>query len=148
MKETSHMPIIRRGRPVDVNRLVDVWLNSVRATHRLLTEADIQALLPLVRETVLPNLAEVWLVCYYHGVAAGFMVLRGPRLDALFIDPSHFCLGCGRRLVEHARRLKGPLSASVNEQHREAAAFYRALGFRSSADRRTMMQADHFHCFT
>jgi len=33
---------IRIARPADMVRLLDVWLNSVRATHHFLTETDIQ----------------------------------------------------------------------------------------------------------
>jgi putative acetyltransferase len=85
------MPRLRRALPADRCRLVEVWLNSVRATHHFLTEADIQALLALVREVALPNLE--------------------------------------RLLVEHARRLKGALRVSVNEQNPAAIGFYAALGF-------------------
>jgi putative acetyltransferase len=119
----------RRALPADRHRLVEVWLNSVCATHHFLTEADIQALLVLVRDVVLPNLEEIWLVCDDDDVALGFMGLDGQSLEALFIDPSHFGCGAGRCLVEHARRLKGPLHISVNEQNPAAIGFYAALGF-------------------
>jgi putative acetyltransferase len=124
----SFEPHLRRAHSADTGRLVEVWLNSVRATHRFLTEADIQALLPVVRDVVLPNLEEVWLICD-DDVALGFMGLDGHSLEALFIDPSHLRRGGGRRLVEHARRLKGRLVVSVNEQNPAAIAFYTALGF-------------------
>jgi putative acetyltransferase len=112
-----------------MGRLVEVWLNAVRATHHFLTEADIEDLLPLVRNVVLPNLEEVWIVCDDDHRALGFMALDGHALEALFIDPSYFRRGGGRLLVEHARRLKGPLIVSVNEQNPAAIEFYAALGF-------------------
>lgn len=121
---------IRLARSADMGRLVEVWIASVRATHHFLTEDDIQTLLPLVREVVLPNLDEIWVVCSADDLAVGFMGLRGQILDALFLHPSHFRLGCGRHLVEHARRLKGPLVVSVNEQNLQAVAFYAAVGFK------------------
>lgn len=125
----SFEPHLRRARPSDISRLVEVWLNAVRATHHFLTEADIQALLPVVRDVVLPNLEEMWLVCDDDDVAVGFMALDGRSLEALFIDPSHLRRGGGRCLVEHARRLKGPLVVGVNEQNPAAIGFYVALGF-------------------
>lgn len=123
------MTRLRRARPADMGRLVEVWLSSVRATHHFLSEADIQGLLALVRDVALPKLEEVWLVCDDDDVALGFMGLDGPHLEAIFIDPSHLRRGSGRRLVEHARRLKGALRVSVNEQNLAAIRFYVALGF-------------------
>ena len=35
----------------------------------------------------------------------------------------------GRLLIEHARKLKGPLELDVNEQNPEARKFYEAMGF-------------------
>ena len=126
------MPRIRSELPADHGRLLGIWLNSVRATHHFLTEADIQSLLPEVRDVALPNLEEILVLCDDDDVAVGFMGLHGPSLEALFIDPSYFRRGGGRLLVEHARHLKGALLVSVNEQNPEALKFYCALGFEVS----------------
>ena len=120
--------IIREGRTADRDALVAIWLRSVRATHAFLTEEDIQKLLPLVREQVLPAL-EIW-VLVRDDEPIGFAGLDGARLEALFLDPAHFRSGGGRLLVEHARRLKGKLAVDVNQQQPEALRFYEALGFR------------------
>ena len=120
--------IIREGRTADRDVLVAIWLRSVRATHAFLTEEDIQKLLPLVREQVLPAL-EIW-VLIRDDEPIGFAGLDGARLEALFLDPAHFRSGGGRLLVEHARRLKGKLAVDVNQQQPEALRFYEALGFR------------------
>lgn len=126
------MPRIRDALPADHGRLLEIWLSSVRTTHHFLTEADIQLLLPEVRDIALPNLEEIWVLCDDDDVALGFMGLDGPHLEALFIDPSYFRRGGGRLLIEHARLLKGALVVSVNEQNLEALKFYRALGFEAS----------------
>ena len=119
---------IRRAKPADLRHLLEIWSRSVRATHHFLAEADIQSLLPIVRDTVLPNL-ELWVLCERNEVAGGFIGLDGARLEALFIDPRYIRGGGGKCLVEHARRLKGRLVVSVNEQNVEALAFYFACGF-------------------
>lgn len=119
---------LRPGTPEDHPALLDLWLRSVRATHAFLTEADIQDLHPLVRDFALPAL-ELW-VLEENGRLHGWMGLDGAKLEALFIDPDHAGKGHGRRLVEHARALKGPLTLDVNEENPGAVAFYRRLGFR------------------
>jgi len=120
--------VIREALPTDRDALLALWLRSVRATHTFLSEDDIQELLPLVRDVALPAL-ELW-VLTRDDEPVGFAGLDGAKLEALFLDPSYIGQGGGRLLVEHARRLKGPLTVDVNEQHPEALKFYEAMGFR------------------
>src|SRR5690349_3027891 len=100
---------IREATPDDREGLLNIWLRSVRATHTFLTEADIQELLPLVRDAALVHL-ELWVLCSDAGGPMGFIGLDGSKLEALFVAPDHSGRGGGRLLVEHARRLKRPLT--------------------------------------
>lgn len=118
---------IREATAADHPALLDLWLRSVRASHTFLTEADIAELYPLVRDAALPGL-QLW-VADDDGTPAAFAGLDGAKLEALFVAPEYFRRGVGRTLVEHARRLKGPLTTDVNEQNPEAVRFYEALGF-------------------
>jgi putative acetyltransferase len=124
------MMTIRAAAPTDRPALLDIWLRSVRATHAFLTENDIQSLLPLVRDVALMHL-ELWVLCAEGGEAIGFLGLSGAKLEAMFLVPEQRRRGGGRLLVEHARRLKGPMSVDVNEQNPEAVLFYQAVGFRA-----------------
>lgn len=120
---------IREARPGDASALVDVWLSSVRATHSFLTEDDIQFLLPLVRESLASEQLELWVLASDANTLIGFMGLSGNSLEAMFLDPEHLRAGHGRRLVAHARQLKGALTVDVNEQNPAARRFYEACGF-------------------
>ena len=118
---------IRKAVADDHDTLVDIWLRSVKATHIFLTEQDIHALLPEVRNGALIKL-EWWVLCSDER-AIGFLGLSGSKVEALFISPESLRLGGGRMLLNHARRLKGVLTADVNEQNAEAVRFYEACGF-------------------
>ena len=120
---------IRPATAADRDALLAIWKDSVRATHRFLTEADVEALTPEVRDIALVAL-ELWVLEGDAGQPVGFMGLDGTKLEALFLAPSHFGRGGGQQLVEHARRLKGPLTVDVNEQNPAAVGFYDACGFR------------------
>ena len=122
---------IRRATTEDHVRLLSIWHDSVRATHSFLSHADIEALLPIVRDSVLPQMqsTELWVLCTDEDVPVGFMGLSGSSLDALFIAPSHLRQGAGRRLLAHARELKGKLRVDVNEQNSNAVEFYSTNGF-------------------
>jgi putative acetyltransferase len=121
--------MIRRAIPTDREALVDTWLRAVRATHTFLSEADIQSLLPLVRDYLASDGPEFWVLCDDAGATMGFMALSGSRLEALFLAPEFHRRGGGRRLVRHARELRGELTVDVNEQNPGARRFYEACGF-------------------
>src|SRR5262245_55894291 len=120
---------IRRPEDGELDLLLNIWLRSVRATHRFLTDPDVQALLPVVRDHALPEMRELWVLCTEDSEPIGFMGLSDDSVDALFIAPEHLRRGGGRMLIEHARRLKGSLRVDVNEQNPEAIRFYAATGF-------------------
>ncbi len=128
---------IQKARAEDHPILLDIWEQSVRASHVFLSEHDIQTLRPIVRDQALPGL-EVWVLCNAETEPVGFMGLDGNMLEALFISPTCFGQGGGRALLEHARAMKGPLRVDVNEQNPRAVEFYLANGFaitgRSSTD--------------
>ncbi|HQR42116.1 MAG TPA: GNAT family N-acetyltransferase [Gemmatales bacterium] len=130
------MPI-RLATTADHAPLLDIWLRSVRATHTFLSEAEIQVLVPAVRDQAFPNL-ELWVLCQDDGTLMGFMGLAGNSLEALFLAPEYTGQGGGKLLLDHARQLKGPLTTDVNEQNPAALQFYLANGFeqagRSSLD--------------
>jgi putative acetyltransferase len=118
---------IREAVAGDHDTLMDIWLRSVKATHTFLTEQDIQALLPEVRDVALAKL-ELWVLCSGER-AIGFLGSSGSKVEALFLAPESLRLGGGRMLLDHVRRLKGALTVDVNEQNVEAVRFYEACGF-------------------
>jgi putative acetyltransferase len=119
---------IRRATPADREALFDVWLRSARATHTFVSEEDMRSFIPLVRD-YLASEAEFWVLCSDAGAVAGLMGLTGGKMDALFLAPEHQRRGGGRRLVRHARELRGELTVDVNEQNAAACRFYEACGF-------------------
>lgn len=112
----------------DREELLDIWLRSVRATHAFLTEEDVQILLPHVRDGALLHL-ELWVLQADEETPAGFMGLDGNKLEMLFLAPEFLRQGGGTLLVQHARRLKGPLRVDVNEENSAARKFYEAMAF-------------------
>jgi putative acetyltransferase len=127
---------IRPAHLADHAALLDIWLRSVRATHSFLTEADIQTLLPIVRDVAFKHL-ELYVLCDHDDGPIGFSGLIDAKLEALFIDPNHVRRGSGRMLVDHARALKGPLTVDVNEQNSQAVKFYESCGFKVVGRSRT-----------
>lgn len=89
---------IRPSNPEDQPTLLDIWERSVRASHDFLSEQDIELIRAVVNERALPHL-ELWVLCNGAQEPMGFMGLDENRLEAMFIDPSHFRQGGGFEVV-------------------------------------------------
>jgi putative acetyltransferase len=120
---------IRRATPADREALFEVWLRSVRATHAFVSEDDVQALIPQVREYLASTGPEFWVLTSDDGAVMGFMGMNGAKMDSLFLAPEVLRMGYGRELVRHAREMHGELTVDVNEQNGAARLFYEACGF-------------------
>lgn len=114
----------------DNPRLVEIWLDAVRATHDFITEDDIQIFLPQVRDDYLPTLEVV--VAEIQCRPVGFAGLDGSKLEMLFVDPAHHGAGIGKTLVGCTSAMNGPLTVDVNEQNPAALAFYLKCGFKQT----------------
>lgn len=118
---------IRRGTPADVPRAVEIWRGAVDATHGFLTREDRAEIDVMVERDFLPNV-DLWLSLGEKGRAAGFLVLDGDMIDALFVDPAVHGQGHGTRLLNHALAL-GATRVEASEQADNALPFYLARGF-------------------
>lgn len=116
----------------DLGRLFDVWEASVRATHHFLREADIQALIPVVRQT-LAGTAPLHCLRGADGRACAFMGVADGKVEMLFVHPDARGSGAGRTLMRHAIEVLNAAEVDVNEQNAQAVGFYRHLGFESFA---------------
>jgi len=118
---------IRRSRPEDGQRAVEIWRAAVDATHHFLTpehRAEIDALV----QDFLPR-SEMWLAVDEADRPVAFMIAANGRMEGLFVDPACHGRGIGRALVTHAFAERSLLTTEVNEQNPAALAFYERLGF-------------------
>jgi putative acetyltransferase len=121
---------VRLARAEDMERLLELWERSVRATHHFLTEHDVVALRPLVAEELAGDAVGWWVLVSAEDAPIGFLGFTDDTIEGLFLDPDYHGRGGGTLLVEHAQRLAwGRLAVDVNEQNEAAIGFYRGLGF-------------------
>lgn len=119
---------VRAGTPADVPRALEIWRSAVDATHGFLRPADRRDIDGLVAEEFLPN-AALWLIDDAAGRAAGFLVMDGQMIDALFVDPALHGRGYGSALLDHALMLSPEATVEASEQATNALPFYEARGF-------------------
>lgn len=120
---------IRRGTHADVGRALQIWRDAVDATHGFLSPEHRAEIDAMVAEQFLPR-ADLWLVDGDDGEAAGFLVMDGDMIDALFVDPKLHGRGYGSALVAHALKLAPNARVDASEQADNALPFYLAKGFR------------------
>ncbi|HWK41219.1 MAG TPA: acetyltransferase [Croceibacterium sp.] len=118
---------VRRGTPADAGRALEIWRAAVDATHRFLAPEHRQQIDAMLAKW-LPA-ADLWIVEGADGRAAGFMVMDGRMIDALFVDPALHGRGFGTALLDHALTLAPDAVVDASEQADNALQFYEARGF-------------------
>jgi putative acetyltransferase len=112
-----------------IQRLVDIWEASVRATHHFLSEQDIQAIKPLVKHGLqeIPHL----FIAQDNTNPSGFIGVADNKIEMLFIHPDARGQGIGKMLVQYALIHLKSTFVDVNEQNPQAIGFYEKLGFKT-----------------
>lgn len=121
---------IRMSRQSEAPEIIQIWKNSVDATHDFLTAHDRQE----IEKDVVGIFSEtpVWIATDLEDHPLGFMFLHEGHLEALFVDASARGLGVGKQLISKALALHPDLSVDVNEQNQQALGFYQHMGFQVS----------------
>ena len=109
------------------NQILNVWEESVTATHHFLTPIDFQAIRNYVRTI---DFSRLNVFCMMDGdIMAGFIGIAAHKVEMLFIAPRYFRQGLGKRLMMLAVSEWKIERVDVNEQNESAVEFYRCLGF-------------------
>lgn len=119
--------MIRVAAEADYPFLIDVWEQSVRATHHFLPEdylQEIKLLLPAIFPSVPMYVYEddAKQLLGFTGVADG-------KIEMLFLRPDARGKGIGKILLHYAMYILGAYELDVNEQNGQAVAFYLHMGF-------------------
>ena len=112
-----------------LNRLLEVWEGSVRATHLFLSEGEIIRIREYVPQA-LKGIAHLLIAENEAGLPVAFMGIENGALDMLFIAPEERAKGLGKRLLQHGMESYAVECLAVNEQNPQARGFYEHMGFR------------------
>lgn len=120
--------VIRIGTTDDYDEVLNIWEDSVRATHHFLTETDIQDLKALIRNEYLKQVDLFIYVQQSRTVA--FLGILNRKIEMLFVLSSERGKGIGKELVEFAIEKEEADKVDVNEQNESATEFYKKMGFK------------------
>jgi putative acetyltransferase len=121
--------IVENVLPENYAEMLNVWENSVRATHNFITEEDIEFFKPIIMEQAFPA---VTLRCVKNesGSIVGSVGTYESKIEMLFILDDARGLGMGKALLQYAIEHLGATQVDVNEQNPQAVGFYQHMGFK------------------
>lgn len=118
--------MIRRLQKADVDRVMDLWLDTNLKAHNFVHAAYWRSNFEPVKE-MLPQ-AEVY-VYESAGEIQGFVGLSGEYIEGIFVVDEMQSQGIGRRLLDHMKATKDTLYLSVYQKNTRAIRFYHREGF-------------------
>lgn len=111
-----------------IEKLCNIWEESVRATHLFLCDSEIKEIAKYVPEGLkhIPNLI---IAENDKNEPVGFMGIDGRKLEMLFISPEERGKGLGKMLIQYGIKNYSINEVGVNEQNPQAKGFYEHMGF-------------------
>lgn len=112
-----------------ITALLDVWEDSVRATHDFLSLEEVAKIREFVPQA-LGGIAHLVIETDENGKPLAFMGIENGRLEMLFIKSSERGKGLGAKLLKHGMENHNVNELAVNEQNPQARGFYEHMGFK------------------
>ena len=112
-----------------IKELLKVWENSVRATHKFLSNEEILEIKKYVPEA-LKGVSYLISETDKHGNSIAFMGIENKKLEMLFITSEYRGKGIGKKMLLYGIENYGINDLAVNEDNLQAKCFYEHLGFK------------------
>ena len=112
-----------------IERLEQIWKESVKETHLFLSDAEISNIQKYVPQA-LTGVSQLIVAENERGVPVAFMGIEEHKLEMLFLAPQERGHGLGKKLIEYGKKEYAIDEVVVNEQNPKARGFYEHMGFR------------------
>lgn len=119
---------IKERNSVLIQKLLDVWESSVKATHLFLSGDEINNIKQYVPQA-LKDVPVLVTAENKYGNPMGFMGIADKMLEMLFVSNEYRGQGIGKRLLQYGIENYSINELSVNEQNPLAKGFYEYMGF-------------------
>lgn len=112
-----------------INQLLDIWKDSVKATHLFLSDEDINNIKEYVPQA-LKEVSHLVIIENEKNKLIAFMGIENTKLEMLFIKNSERGKGLGKKLLNYGIENYNVNELAVNEQNPNAKGFYEYMGFK------------------
>lgn len=113
-----------------INEILEIWEDSVRATHLFLANEEIESIKKYVPQA-LKEVSHLIIMENDNSVPIAFMGIENTRLEMLFIKNSERRKGLGKELLRYGIENYNIDELTVNEQNTDAKKFYEYMGFKT-----------------
>lgn len=120
----------RYSTPANNNDIINLWYNTVKATHHFLSEQDLNLIYQEFSSFI--SQTSAILAINQHNTIIGFMLLNRNHIEALFINHTLRKKGIGKKLINNILSKFSSITTTVNEQNIQALQFYKHLGFQQT----------------
>lgn len=122
------------GKVQSIEKLIEIWEQGARATHKDLSEDEIAGMREEIREDVLKS--NNLLIAQKNGEWLGFIAVEKNEIILLFVAPKAFKKGIGKALLKEAfTRYLGKYEVIKVASLEWALGFYQALGFTKTGEK-------------
>lgn len=121
---------IKDNNTSSINQLLEIWEDSVRATHLFLSDEEIENIKKYVPQA-LKEVSHLLIIENENNEPIGFMGINNTKLEMLFIKNSEREKGFGKQLVQYGIKNYKVDEVTVNEQNPKAKGFYEHIGFKT-----------------
>lgn len=111
-----------------INNLIEIWEDSVKATHLFLSSSEIKSIKKYVPQA-LREVEHLVIIKNKKQKIIAFTGVENQRLEMLFIKNSERGKGYGKQLLNHVIKKYQINELTVNEQNPQAVAVYQHMGF-------------------
>lgn len=112
-----------------IQELLKVWENSVRATHKFLSNEEILKIKKYVPEA-LASISHLIIDNDENGNPVAFRGIEENKLEMLFITSDYRGKGIGKKMLSYGIENYGVTNLAVNENNPQAKGFYEHMGFK------------------
>lgn len=112
------------------NELLEVWENSVKATHLFLSSGEIENIKKYVPQAIFA-VSHLVIIEDENNIPIAFMGIEDRKLEMLFIKNSERGKGLGKQLLNYGIKNYNVNELAVNEQNPKAKGFYEYMGFKT-----------------
>lgn len=113
-----------------INQLLEVWENSVRATHLFLSNEEIENIKKYVPQAIF-EISHLIIAKNDNNTPIAFMGIENQKLEMLFIRNNERGKGLGKKLLNYGIENYNINELVVNEQNPNAKGFYEHIGFKA-----------------